>query len=699
MSKNKARIIIVGGGFAGVKCARELLKKRNQTRDFELVVFNQENHMVFHPLLAEIASAALQPQGVAAPLRQMLIGATCRTEDVLAINLEEKSLHYQAFDSSRQAMTYDFLVISCGSLANLSLVPGVDENAFSFKTIGDALAIQSHIMEQLEKAEVCDNPAQKKAYLSFVVIGGGFSGVELAGEINDLVRRSIKFFGSIKEEEVQVVLVHSKKEILPEVGSKLRAFAQKKMEAAGIRFCLGQAARQATAHGVICMDGTYIATHTIVSTIGTMPHPLVQRLNLEKVGGRLKTRGDLSLEGYQEVFAIGDCAYVFNAFDQMPCPPTAQFAEQEGKVCAKNIIALLNQKTTQNFSYQSRGQLCSIGGHNAVAEIQGQTISGFLAWFLWRGIYLSKLPSLSQKAKVGLQWLLDLIFPRTLAHLKTNQTRRLRRAYFAGGETIFRQGDAACEFYSIEEGQVEVVKEMPEGEKIIAILGKGDFFGENALIDNSYRNATIRARTAVELVVMGRGILKEIADSLNPLAQAIAQAMKRRTSLDATLNKAREILDNFHLDVVIERLPACPLKESASVREAIDLINNERLDFLCVINEKKELEGIITRSDLLRVIEVAQTHNTKPGVRIAMSVKDIMVKDPVCLTLEDNLTTALLTMREHNLKRLPVIISGNNHELVGYVRLENIMHCLSQAQSDHDFFERRRRTGEFVNPT
>ncbi|MGH9551656.1 MAG: NAD(P)/FAD-dependent oxidoreductase, partial [Terriglobales bacterium] len=235
------RVIVLGGGFAGVKCAGKLrtMLKRSEV---DITLFNHENHTVFHPLLAEVASAAVQPKDVAAPLRQLLDGVECRTEDVLNIDLGQNLIEYEAHNGVRRPMGFDHLVIACGNAANLAVVPGMDEHAFGFKTIGDALALQSHIMEQLEKAEVCDDPERQRWYLSFIIVGGGFSGVEMAGEINELVRRSLRFFKNIKGKDVNVVIVHGHDQILPEVSQSLRKFAQMEMEKQGIKFSLNSRA-------------------------------------------------------------------------------------------------------------------------------------------------------------------------------------------------------------------------------------------------------------------------------------------------------------------------------------------------------------------------------------------------------------------------------------------------------------------------
>ncbi|MBP9089690.1 FAD-dependent oxidoreductase [bacterium] len=687
--QSKKQILILGGGFAGVKCARRL-RTLLPEESHNIIVFNRENHMVFHPLLAEVASAAVQPKDVGAPLRQLLHHVQCRTEDILSIDLDNNLVEYEAHDGKRRQMKYDQVVLACGNAPNLALVPGMDEHAFGLKTIGDALALQAHIMQRLEKAEVCDDLNRKRWYLSFIVVGGGFSGVEVAGEINDLLHKSLRFFENIKPEDISVVIIHSRDQILPEVSQSLRLRAQAKMEEAGVKFLLSAHACRATPDGIALKDGRILPAGTIVCTVGTNVLPIVERLNVLKKNNRIAAEPDMSVPGYLNAWAIGDCAAIVNALDNQLCPTVAQFAERQGVQVADNIVSRLQGLPTKPFSFKMQGQLCAIGGRNAVAEISGLHISGFIGWFIWRGVYLMKLPSLSQKIKVGLEWGCDLIFPRTLAHLRADPSKRVSRAFYAAGDLIFNQGDAATEFFMIEEGEVEVLK-MPESSNnaadnsttgsavndaastagdVVAVLGPGDFFGEAALINDRPRNATVRARTDVEVVVLGRSVFTQISIALSPLRDAVAKAVKRRAS-PKSLDEYRNVLGSISLSAVTDALPGAPLQPESTVENAIERINKHRLDFCCVVNKSGLLVGIVTRTDLLSAIEVATALQDKKAADI--TIKEIMVKDPVAITLEDTTLLALLTMREHGLKRVPVLESRTNRTPKGYVRIENIM--------------------------
>lgn len=680
------QILILGGGFAGVKCARRLRTLLSES-EYNIVLFNRENHMVFHPLLAEVASAAVQPKDVGAPLRQLLNNVQCRTEDILNIDLDNSLVEYEAHDGKRRQMNYDQVVIACGNSPNMALVPGMDEHAFGLKTIGDALALQAHIMQQLEKAEVCDDLDRKRWYLSFIVVGGGFSGVEVAGEINDLLHKSLRFFNNIKPDDISVAIIHSRDQILPEVSQSLRVRAKEKMEQAGVKIHLNAYASRATPDGIALKDGRILSGATTVCTIGTSVLPIVDRLNVQKKYNRIAAQSDMTVPGYKNAWAIGDCAAIVNALDNQLCPTVAQFAERQGVQVADNILRSIEGKPTKPFSFKMQGQLCSIGGRNAIAEISGLHISGFIGWFIWRGVYLMKLPSISQKIKVGLEWGCDLIFPRTLAHLRADPSKRVSRAFYAAGDYIFNQGDAASEFFMIEDGEVEVLVSSTTNSatnsdansgvansngavEVVAVLGPGDFFGEAALMHDRPRNASVRARTDVEVVVLGRSIFTQISVALSPLRDAVAKAVKRRSS-PKSLDEYRHVLGTIALASVTDALPGAPLHPENTVENAIERINKHRLDFCCVVNSAGFLIGIVTRSDLLSAIDVATALQDKKAAEI--TVQEIMVKDPVSITLEDTTLLALLTMREHGLKRVPVLESRVNRTPKGYVRIENIM--------------------------
>ncbi len=432
------RVIVVGGGFAAVQFARTLRKKLRAS-ECEILLFNCENHLVFHPLLADVAGASINPDAAATPLRQMLPGVGCRTERVQRIDLHSSEVEFDDGSGVLSRLRYDHVVIACGAESNLSIIPGMTEHAFGFKVMRDAIDLRQHIVRQMEQAEVSSDPDRRRWHLSFIIVGAGFSGVELAGEINELVRDSTRFYRNFRKEDVIVTLVHSQDHILPEVAVRLGEFAKKKMEKAGITILLNTRAVAATHEGVELKDGRMLAGATIVCTIGTAVSPLVQNLEVPKERGRIRTKPDMRIEGHTNAWAIGDCAFIVNAFDNKPSAPTAQFAERQGRQAALNLVRILKGEPTQPFRFKALGQLCSIGGYQAVAEMFGMRISGFQAWFLWRGVYLFKLPTWSRRIKVALDWAWDFLFPRDLGFLNTDSAQQITHAYYRAGDFIQRQ--------------------------------------------------------------------------------------------------------------------------------------------------------------------------------------------------------------------------------------------------------------------
>src|ERR1700741_2643500 len=282
------RVVIVGGGFAAVQFAKNLRRKLDASK-CEILLFNRENHMVFHPLLADVAGASINPEAAVAPLRQMLPEVECRTEGVQRIDISASEIAFDDATGALARLHYDHVVIACGAESNLGIIPGMTEHAFPFKVMRDALDLRQHIVRQMEQAEASSDPDRRPRHLSFIVVGAGFSGVEVAGEINELVRSSPRFYRNFKKEDVVVTLVHSQDQILPEVAPKLREFARKKMEKAGITVLLNTRAVAATHEGVELNDGRMLTGATVVCTIGTAVSPMVQALDVPKERGRIRT--------------------------------------------------------------------------------------------------------------------------------------------------------------------------------------------------------------------------------------------------------------------------------------------------------------------------------------------------------------------------------------------------------------------------
>jgi len=303
-------------------------------------------------------------------------------------------------------------------------VKGMSQHALPLKTLGDALFLRNRIVSRLEQAELQPNPEARRWLTTFVVIGGGFSGVETAGVLTDFLRASLKYYPRIQPDDIRVVLLHGQNRLLPELSASLGEFAGRKMRMHGLDVRLEARASRIDDRAVTLASGEIIPAGTVICTIGTQPNSLVADSSLPKERGRVKVNEDMSVPGFDGVWALGDCAAVPNKLDGKISPPTAQFADRQARQLARNIAAHLQGRATTAFSFKPVGQLSTIGHNKAVAEMFGIKLSGFVAWLLWRGVYLLKIPTLARKTRLFLEWNWAMFFPPDISHLGYRRTRR-----------------------------------------------------------------------------------------------------------------------------------------------------------------------------------------------------------------------------------------------------------------------------------
>jgi NADH dehydrogenase len=671
---NPVRVVVVGGGFAAVQFAKTLRSKLRAS-ECDILLFSRENHMVFHPLLADVAGASINADAAAAPLRQMLPGIECRTERVQRIDLSSSEIEFDDGNGALTRLHYDHVVIACGAESNLGIIPGMSDHAFAFKVMRDAIELRQQIVRQMESAEATTDPNLRRWHLSFIIVGAGFSGVEVAGEINELVRSSTRFYRNFRKEDVVVSLVHSQDQILPEVAPKLREIARKKMEKAGITMLLNTRAVAATHEGVELNDGRMLKGGTIVCTIGTSISPIVQALDVPKERGRIRTTPEMRIEGQTNAWSIGDCAYIINAFDNKPAATTAQFAERQGRQAALNVVRILKAEPTQPFRFKALGQLCNIGGYEAVAEMLGVHVSGFLAWLMWRGVYLFKLPTWSRRIKVALDWSWDVLFPRDLSFLNTDTTQQATHAYYRPGDFIHRQGEPARVFSVIEEGQVEVLQHDPGASetRVLAVLGKGDFFGEGALLENRPHETSIRARSAVRLRQIGSALFSELAGSFAPLRDLLVKAVTRGSDFWRRLPVSQSMLEGESIASFLDPLPAQLLTKETTFADAVSALNESATGNLLVLDEKQRLWGTLDRGDLYQIIaRIAVTSAEMRGDISHLKLSDLLIPNSIFIALEDSALVASATMLDHGISWLPVVKSKDDPRPVGLLRGEKI---------------------------
>ncbi|MBK1621474.1 hypothetical protein CKO42_24295 [Lamprobacter modestohalophilus] len=416
----RPRIVIIGGGFAGATAAKAL---ERHLRSAEIHLLSAENHLTYNPLLPEVVGASVLPGHVVAPLRQMVRRAKVHQVEVTGIDTEARCVHFRN-SSEGGHLDYDHLVLACGSRANLQMIPGMAEHTLPLKTVGDALYLRNRVIARLEDAELTENPTLRRWLKTFVVIGGGFSGVEVAGEISDFLTESQRWYRQSQLEPARVVIVHGGPHLLPELPERLGRFTERKLSRhGGVEVRLGTRSEAIDAQGVTLNRGSRIDAGTVVSTIGTTANRLIDALPAEKQRGRLRVEADMSVPGLPGVWAIGDCAAVPNSRAAgAPCPPTAQFALRQGPQLAANIARHERDEPTRAFGYQPKGLMSAIGHNRAVARVFGINLSGFIPWLLWRGFYLLYIPTLARKARLYLEWNWAMFFPPDIAHLRFTRT-------------------------------------------------------------------------------------------------------------------------------------------------------------------------------------------------------------------------------------------------------------------------------------
>lgn len=411
----RTRILVLGGGFGGLYAALELERGLAREADIEVTLVNRENYTVFTPMLHEVAASDLDLTNIVNPIRKLLRRVSFFAGDVESIDLERKVVTVShGLDRHEHEMPYDHVVLALGSVTNFQNVPGLREHALTMKSLGDAITLRNRLIAHLEEADTECCSLIHEPLLTFVVGGGGFAGVETIAGMNDFLRDALPYFPRLTEKHIRVVLVHSGSVILPELGEKLGLYTQRKLAERGVEIRTNARVTAVDGDTITLSDGATIRGRTLVWTAGTAPSPILQALPCVKEKGRLVVSEHLELPDWPGVWALGDCAVIMNRRTGKPHPPTAQHALREGKVVARNIAASVRGGRRSAFDFATIGQLAAIGRRTGVAQILGVNFSGFIAWWMWRTIYLSKLPRLEKKVRVMLDWTLDLLFSKDL---------------------------------------------------------------------------------------------------------------------------------------------------------------------------------------------------------------------------------------------------------------------------------------------
>lgn len=413
------RIVILGGGFAGIAVAQRL-EKRLRPEEAEIVLIGRENFSLFTPMLPEVSSGTLDVRHIVTPIRSQLRRTRFLLAEFTALDTAARTVSFtHTLSGASESLPYDQLVLALGSTISTFGLPGVAEHAFALKTLEDAGILRNRLMWLLERADASSDEALRSTLMTIVVVGGGFTGVETAGELADLFRGVKRFYPRLHAHDARIVLVEGGPVLLPGLPPRMGTYSRDALAKRGVEVRTGDAVASASADGLTLASGATIASATVVWSAGVKPSPALAAAALPHgKGGSIQVNPDMSVPGFPGLWAIGDCAAIPSPNGGV-YPATAQHAIREGPVLADNLIATLRGLPTKPFRFDALGMMASLGGRRAVAQLPGNhVLTGFLAWFLWRGYYLARLPGLDRKLRVAFDWALGTIFPRDTAELR-----------------------------------------------------------------------------------------------------------------------------------------------------------------------------------------------------------------------------------------------------------------------------------------
>lgn len=650
-------VAILGGGFAGVYCGQKI-RKTLRSAGIDLAraaIVSDQNYMVFQPMLAEVAGASIEPRHVVNPIRRLCRGLRVYRGRVESVDLASREVRIDTGDfSAGVILEAKHLVLALGAEIDLSRVPGMPEHALVMQNIGDAMILRATVIQRIEEANAERREDVRRRLLTFVVVGGGYSGVETAGELLDLLHDTAPYYRNVSREEIRVVLVHSRDRVLHTLSDSLGDYAGKKLRQRGLELCLEERVGAVTATKVYLQSGLEIETATVVSTVGNAPNRVIRHLcdrqGLPHERYWIKTDPTLQVEGFKGVWAAGDCASVpLHGEEEKTCPQTAQFAMRQGVLLAENITREIQGKDRKPFTFTGLGELASIGHRKAVANIMGMQFSGFLAWFLWRSIYLSKLPGLDRKLRVMIDWTLDLFFPRDINLLNPRYTKLFKQVHLEPDDRLFTRGEPAFSLYVVQSGKIDLVDQAGT---VVRTIEEGEYFGERALVHGGGYLYDAISRGATKLMSLSGEVVLPFFDSSRQFRRVLAKTttlVSAEGEVEAILHKLDpKVLARSASDVM--RTDLATLRAEQSVRDALDLFRERRYTIYPLVDEDGKLDGCLRREDLFNFLKRDDVTDSTPiseieAVSLPTCGRDIEVKQALekmvragrqkCLVVDD----------------------------------------------------------------
>ncbi|MFI5856091.1 NAD(P)/FAD-dependent oxidoreductase [Streptomyces parvulus] len=446
MVKERARILVVGGGYVGMYTALRLQRNlRGELRrgEAEITVVTPDPYMTYQPFLPEAAAGSISPRHVVVPLRRLLgqcrlvigetrsIDHTTRTATITTLATDEES-------TGARRLAYDELVLAPGSVSRTLPVPGLADHGVGFKTVEEAIGLRNHVLEQMDIASSTRDPAVRDAALTFVFVGGGYAGVEALGELEDMARYAARYYHNVTPEDMKWILVEASGRILPEVGEDLGRYTVTELRRRNIDVRLDTRLDSCTDRVAVLSDGSRFPTRTVVWTAGVKPHPVLAATDLPLDDrGRLTCTAQLSVDGAPHAWAAGDAAAVPDVTAAEPgreCAPNAQHAVRQARVLADNVTHTLRGEPLETYAHKYAGSVASLGFHKGVAHVYGRKLKGYPAWFMHRAYHLSRVPTVNRKARVLAEWALAGLFKREIVSLGSLEHPRAEFELAAGGK-------------------------------------------------------------------------------------------------------------------------------------------------------------------------------------------------------------------------------------------------------------------------